>query len=78
MHRHYRPTRCGFTLIEMIVVIIVMAIMASLTLPRLFGNDRRQFQHVADQVSDLLMMYAQRVGRQCLRNTDSGRSELRL
>lgn len=60
MHRHTSPIRFGFTLIEMIVVIIVMAIMASLILPRLFGNDRRQFQNVADQVSDLLMMYAQR------------------
>lgn len=60
MRRQTRPTRCGFTLIELIVVIIVMAIMASLTLPRLFGNDQRQFQNVADQVSDLLMMYAQR------------------
>ena len=60
MHRHTSPIRFGFTLIEMIVVIIVMAIMATLILPRLFGNDRRQFQNVADQVSDLLMMYAQR------------------
>lgn len=60
MHRPARPTRCGFTLIEMIVVIMVMAIMATLILPRLFGNDHRQFQNVADQVSDLLMMYAQR------------------
>ena len=60
MHRHTSPIRFGFTLIEMIVVIIVMAIMASLILPKLFGNDRRQFQNVADQVSDLLMMYAQR------------------
>ena len=60
MHRHTHPTRCGFTLIELIVVIIVMAIMATMILPRLFGNDKRQFQHVADQVSDLLMMYAQR------------------
>ena len=60
MHRRTHPTRCGFTLIELIVVIIVMAIMATMILPRLFGNDNRQFQHVADQVSDLLMMYAQR------------------
>ncbi len=60
MLRHNSPIRFGFTLIEMIVVIIVMAIMATLILPRLFGNDRRQFQNVADQVSDLLMMYAQR------------------
>ena len=60
MHLHTRPIRCGFTLIELIVVIIIMAIMATLTLPRLFGNDNRQFQNVADQVSDLLMMYAHR------------------
>ncbi len=60
MNRQTRPIRFGFTLIELIVVIMVMAIMATLILPRLFGNDRRQFQNVADQVSDLLMMYAQR------------------
>lgn len=60
MHKRTHPTRCGFTLIELIVVIMVMAIMATMILPRLFGNDKRQFQLVADQVSDLLMMYAQR------------------
>ncbi len=60
MNRHTSPIRFGFTLIELIVVIMVMAIMATLILPRLFGNDRRQFQNVADQVSDLFMMYAQR------------------
>ena len=60
MRRQASPIRFGFTLIELIVVIIVMAIMATLTLPRLFGNNQRQFQNVADQISDLLMMYAQR------------------
>lgn len=60
MRRQTRPTRFGFTLLELMVVIIVMAIMATLTLPRMFGNNQRQFQNVADQVSDLLMMYAQR------------------
>lgn len=60
MHKHTHPIRCGFTLIELIVVIMVMAIMATMILPRMFGNDKRQFQLVADQVSDLLMMYAQR------------------
>ncbi len=60
MTRRPSTSRPGFTLIEMIVVIIVIAIMASITMPRLTGNRNREFELVADQVSDLLMMYAQR------------------
>lgn len=54
------PSRFGFTLIELTVVIIIIAIMASVALPRLTGNRDREFELVADRVADLLMMYAQR------------------
>lgn len=50
----------AFTLVEMIVVIIIIGIMASIILPRLVGNENRRFQLAVDEVSDLLMMYAQR------------------
>lgn len=52
--------RFAFTLLEIIVVVIVLAILASLTVPRLAGNDRRQFRATVEQVADLLTMYAQR------------------
>ena len=59
-----RPTtatsRRGFTLIELIIVMVIMAIFATMALPRIFGNNDRRFQQTADEVADLLMMYAQR------------------
>ena len=55
-----RPARAGFTLIEMVVTIIVLAVLAAITLPRLGGNRDRNFDLVTDRVADLLMMYAQR------------------
>jgi len=60
MMRPRRPARAGFTLIEMIVTLIVLAVLAALTLPRLGGNRDRNFDHVTNQVADLLMMFAQR------------------
>ena len=50
----------GFTLLEMIVVVVILAILAAAAVPRLVGNERRQFQLAVDQVADLLTMYAQR------------------
>lgn len=55
-----RYDRHAFTLIEIIVVMVLLAIMASLTVPRMLGNDERQFKLAVDQVGDLLTMYAQR------------------
>jgi prepilin-type N-terminal cleavage/methylation domain-containing protein len=74
------PVR-GFTLIEVLVVVALIAIMAAVIVPRFSGNEQRQFQLAVDQVADLLTMYAQRessgstsVGLE----QDYGRNELLL
>ncbi len=52
--------RRGFTLIELTVVVLLLALMAGITVPRLVGQEKRVLNHAADEVADLLMMYAQR------------------
>lgn len=47
-------------MIEMIVVLVIIAIMAALAIPRMTGNEQREFKLAVDQVSDLLTMFAQR------------------
>jgi len=42
------------------VVVVIIAIMATLAVPRLASQGRRAFDLTADQVSDVLMMFAQR------------------
>jgi len=54
------PTRSGFTLLEVIVVISILALLATMMVPRLTGTARRTFDLTADQVADLLLMFAQR------------------
>ncbi len=55
-----RSLAAGFTLLEVIVVVAILAIMATMTIPRLVGQDRRAIRLAADQLADLLTMYAQR------------------
>ncbi len=50
----------GFTLVEMVVVIAILAVIMAMTLPRMLGRDGRVLQLSADRVADLLTMYAQR------------------
>ena len=60
MKRSPRHHPRAFTLVEVIVVIAVVAILATMMVPRLMGQKQRQLQAAADGVSDLLMMFAQR------------------
>lgn len=55
-----RRTTTGFTLIEITVALVIVVVMASLIVPRFTGTERRHFESVAEQVSDLMMVYAQR------------------
>src|SRR4051794_30046245 len=84
---HLRPAisrsnvRSAFTLIEIMVVLIIISILAAMFVPKLTGNEKRQFRMTVDQVADLLTVYAQResngqkvVGLQF----DPGRMELAL
>ncbi|MCH8260243.1 MAG: hypothetical protein IIC46_08545, partial [Planctomycetes bacterium] len=45
---------------ELIIVIIVMAMIMSITIPRLVSHGRRELQLAADQLLDMLTMFAQR------------------
>jgi len=81
-----RPTSPrAFTLIEVTVVVVILVLLASLTVPRLAGTARKEFDHVVDQVADLLLMYAQRdqlgrgaVGLTRVRNDKEGVDEILL
>ncbi len=55
-----QPVRRAFTLIEVIVVVMLLAILSSMIVPRLIGNEGRANQLAADRVADLLIMFAQR------------------
>ena len=52
--------RRGFTLLELLVVLVILALLFSMIVPRFAGTDRRALQLVSDQVADLLTMYAHR------------------
>jgi len=54
-----RPTR-AFTLVEVMLVCVVLAVIASMVLPRLIGTEHRQLELATDRVADLLTMFAQR------------------
>lgn len=56
----FRPARRGFTIIEVTVVVIILALLATMMIPRFGGTGKRQFRHTAEQVADLMVMFAQR------------------
>lgn len=71
----------AFTLLELMIVILVVALLAALALPRLSGTESRRFDLTADRLSDLLMVYAQRDGMggrpvALIHNTDRNQIEL--
>jgi len=44
----------------MVIVIVIIAILGAMTVPRLLGNQKRAFQLAVDQTGDLLTMFANR------------------
>ncbi len=55
-------TSGGFTLLEMMLVILILGILGALTVPRLMGGQDRAFDLAAEQVNDIVLMYAHRAG----------------
>ncbi|MBT4583854.1 MAG: type II secretion system protein [Phycisphaerae bacterium] len=51
----------GFTLLEMIIVVIVLAVLASMAIPRLSGTRLREYELKVEQAADLIVMFAHRL-----------------
>ena len=47
-------------MVEVMVVVVILVIMASLAIPKFANNDKRKFKLLLEQVSDLMTMFAQR------------------
>ncbi len=58
--RRRHEAKSAFTLLEVIIVMVIMAILMTITVPRLLDRDERTLQLAADRVADLLTVYAQR------------------
>jgi len=56
-----KPIRFGFTLIEIIIVMMVISVMAAIIIPRLSGNQFREFNLSVERVNDVVLMFAHRV-----------------
>lgn len=52
--------RRAFTLIEVLVVVVLIALAAAVTLPRLTGNEGRAARLAVENVADLLTVFAHR------------------
>jgi prepilin-type N-terminal cleavage/methylation domain-containing protein len=50
----------GFTILELTVVLLVIAMMAVMIVPRLTTTRKRTFENTVEQIADLMLMYAQR------------------
>jgi prepilin-type N-terminal cleavage/methylation domain-containing protein len=56
-----RPSR-AFTLLEVTVVVVIIALLTTMVVPKLTGATRRSFDLAVDRVDDLLVMLAYRDG----------------
>jgi len=54
------PIRLAFTVVEMLVVVALIAVIAGLTLPRLGTMARREAVITAEQLADMLTLFAHR------------------
>lgn len=61
MRTHGTHARTGFTLLEMIVVVIVIGIMSALIIPRIGGTRYREYSLTAEKINDVVLMFAHRV-----------------
>jgi general secretion pathway protein G len=71
----------GFTLVELIVVIVILGVMTGLVVPRLASNDRRRAEAEVRSVAGMLTLIAQRDGlgnHQMAMTFQSLRSSIRL
>jgi prepilin-type N-terminal cleavage/methylation domain-containing protein len=59
--QHPQPDHRGFTLLEMIVVVIVLSVLASMAIPRLSGTRFREYELKVEQTADLMVMFAHRL-----------------
>jgi prepilin-type N-terminal cleavage/methylation domain-containing protein len=60
MGRRATARNHGFTLMEIMIVVVVLALLATMAIPRFADNDKRRFKMAVEQVADLLTMFAQR------------------
>jgi len=51
----------AFTLLEMIVVVVVLSILASMVIPRLSGTRNREYELKVEETADLIVMFAHRI-----------------
>jgi prepilin-type N-terminal cleavage/methylation domain-containing protein len=61
MERRCTPTRHAFTLLEIIIVIMIIGVMAVMVIPRIGGNQNREFTLAVERVNDVVLMFAHRV-----------------
>jgi prepilin-type N-terminal cleavage/methylation domain-containing protein len=55
--RRLRPARAAFTLVELIVVVVVLAIAATAIVPKFSGTARQEADNAVDQVAELLRLF---------------------
>lgn len=74
-------SRGGFTLVELIVVVVMLGVLGGLVVPRVMSTDRRRAQQTVDGIGALLSIVAQReaLGSHRMRvSFDSERGTIRM